>query len=217
MDRFIVSLPKSSTSSHKLISKKHKIAVNPSGNCKKRNCVDVSASSEKENAASELSGTAKSVQSLFGPPSTTKKVQMYLDLGQKSLHETILCQACSLLYTKNDPEDIKRHEKYCKAKSLPPHLSSQLLRKCNMVKEFSEEKASVLCFKNRSSLISRGDKDSDCLEFKTFSDPSISKLPAIIKLMEMMKEELGAVDQYVSLLPFFSVFCLLSFSDLVKF
>jgi hypothetical protein len=44
----------------------------------------------------------------------TKKVQLYLDFGQKSFGETVCCPECEMVYVKSDLEDSQRHQNYCK-------------------------------------------------------------------------------------------------------
>jgi N-acetyltransferase len=46
--------------------------------------------------------------------SKKKKLQMFLDLGQKGFGKSNQCRHCSLVYLIGDDEDEKEHNKYCK-------------------------------------------------------------------------------------------------------
>ncbi len=154
MDKFIVSLPKLSLSSpfttvnsSALSSKKRKAPGSTSvssQNSKRRAIID---SCEKENVVVNSEDQASG-------PSSLKKVQMYLDFGQKSLLETVQCPHCDLLFRSHDLDDLKQHQQYCKERLLPPQFSSNFLLKGQILNEFPHEKEKIFFLSGRGKKLS---------------------------------------------------------------
>ena len=113
MNKFIVRLPKASTSTAKKVKEysQHDQVQDEAGT---------------GNVASP--STAISPMGMVSGPSSEGsrrlKMQMQLDFGQKSLGERILCKKCGLLYMAHDSDDLKQHAQFCKDAQKPVSLPS---------------------------------------------------------------------------------------------
>jgi len=56
----------------------------------------------------------KSLQQKSCNRSSNKCTQVYLDLGQKSMGRTEKCSTCHMLYVKDDIDDVRSHQEFCK-------------------------------------------------------------------------------------------------------
>ena len=80
----------------------------------------------------------------------SRKTQLYLDFGQKSLMGTSQCESCGLLFRSNDREDLKAHQQYCKNLSVPPQFSSFLSGQFTHLNEHPEMKEKICFLKAKS-------------------------------------------------------------------
>lgn len=48
------------------------------------------------------------------PETDRPSVQMYLDLGQKSLGKTTVCKICEMVYVTDDIDDTENHRNFCR-------------------------------------------------------------------------------------------------------
>lgn len=207
MDKFLVALPRSSVKHHHQPAGSTKsdstTAVNPgSSNDKLIGVKRSPPDDQKENKTS--SSAHYDDDDMFEAPTKKtangKKLQMYLDFGQKSLNETIQCPRCNLLYMKHDLEDLKQHERYCERVDLPPQLAAATIKTLQLVTEWTNDNEKIVWAKKAEKETKGKLKDSTGYNPKTFF-----KTTAIGKLMETMKFELGAADEFVRIiyeLPF---------------
>jgi hypothetical protein len=208
MDRFVISLPKASHLKKKIALSN--VDRNLSGS--KRIIAEVSpVDDQKENKLATFDDDLAQRGSSHG--SSSKRLQMYLDFGQKSLNETVQCPRCQLLFMKHDLEDLKQHERFCQKTNAPPQLSQVTIQSLSSIFEWPKDDERIVVIKKRNqkrkSFSMKDQRESDNI------NSTIFKMQGIIKLIEIMKSELGAVDNYVitcSFLRFFVV--LISFLSL---
>lgn len=187
MDKFLVALPRSSKHSHAGTTRLESQKV-----------IGVKRSPPDDQKENKISMSADGDDDIFAAPvkktTHSKKLQMYLDFGQKSLNETIQCPRCNLLYMKHDLEDLKQHEKFCEKVELPPQLAASVIQSLVTVTEWSGESERIVWAKKFQKESKLKLKDAGGYNAKSFF-----KAAGIVRLMEMMKLELGAVDEFVRL------------------
>lgn len=62
---------------------------------------------------STTSEANKKLLSSLEKKESSKGMQMFIDFGQKSFGKTKTCLKCNMLLVLSDPEDVKRHDKFC--------------------------------------------------------------------------------------------------------
>ena len=113
MDRFVVSLPRGSSSTS---TGKRKTFGTPSSSSSGNNGGSSGGSSGGKLARA---ASGESQQAPSRPLS-----QMFLDLGQKSFGASKQCTLCGMLFVIGDVDDEKRHQSFCSKTALGPTLAS---------------------------------------------------------------------------------------------